>query len=574
MHSLKYLFISVALFAFTTSLLLADEASESTGDEQDEIEEVIVKPVLSNVSYSANVSSYELLSHATDVLNLFPSLAFDNSIGQIRSRGAEANHLGIQVDGYDIGDPVSEFNFATMSCVGIASIQFNPTPASGAIAGVLNLRSTIEPVRSLILGGGSAGNLMQFSLGLENHSLALSNRHWNGVDVRNDGDVDSLQHLVFHYHFRAHNQWESTIRYGQSIQEYDPGVANIEQSLVGITGTILNRIVVRASSSINRAVWEESFTANSYGSRTKLGVLIPLSDFFSIDTTKTYDVNKSFVRGQAVRKPINTSIVNFIYQQSISALSWVGSIRMTDSSQDSAIFSTNFHTFWNLPSFLLDDVDVRLFVEIDDKTVSFPSMIDRYGWGQAWLPNPQVKPELGSGIDIGFKLSAPAGHVQLTRFHHRLRDKISFGRNVSENVDYGRNRGVEILWNWGWTTRLSSQLSYSYLDSETRQSKVHAYVRTQRRPSNILTGVVDFTTNYSQTVVQSRWVDKSIDACWRGCETLDPHLLVNFTYMRQIGQRVSASAQVYNVFDESYALVYGYNTPGRMFTLSLQLNFE
>ena len=171
---------------------------------------------------------------------------------------------------------------------------------------------------------------------------------------------------------------------------------------------------MRASSSINRAVWEESFTANSYGSRTKLGVLIPLNDFFSIDTTKTYDVNKSFVRGQAVRKPINTSIVNFIYQQSISALSWVGSIRMIDSSQDSAIFSTKFHTFWNIPSFLLDDVDMKLFVEIDDKTVAFPSMIDRYGWGQAWLPNPQVKPELGSGIDIGFKLNAPAGHVQFT----------------------------------------------------------------------------------------------------------------------------------------------------------------
>lgn len=571
---IKYFSISIAVTVFTTALVFSDESDHSTSDENSEIEEVIVKPVRSNVSYLASVSSHELLSHATDALNLFPNLAFDNSIGQIRSRGAEANHLGIQVDGYDIGDPVSEFNFATMSCVGIAHIQFNPTPSSGAIAGVLNLQSSIEPRRALTLAGGSAGNLMQFSLGVDSHNLTLENRRWNGVDVRNDGDIDSLQHLVFHYHFRANNQWDSTVRFGQSVQEYDPGVANIEQGLIGVTGKVFDRVLIRASSSLNRAVWKESFTANSYGSRTKLGVLVPLNDIFSIETTKTYDVNKSFVRGQAVRKPINTTIVNFTYQQSISALSWVGSIKMTDSSQDSAIYSTNFHTSWNLPKFLLNDVDMRLFVEIDEKTVAFPSMIDRYGWGQAWLPNPQVKPELGSGIDFGMKLSTPTGHVQFTRFHNRLRDKISFGRNVSENVEYGRNRGVEVLWKWRWNTRLSSQLGYSYLDSETRQSKAHTYVRTQRRPSNVLTGVVDFTTNNSRTVFQGRWVDESIDACWRGCQILESHLLVNFSYSRNLGERISVSTQIYNVFDESYALVYGYNTPGRMFTLSLQLNFE
>ena len=573
MRAVKYYLLGFLLSPLGLLSILASDAGEPLDDQSDNIEEVIVKPRVSNVRYSANVSSHELLSHATDVLNMFPNLAFDNSIGQIRSRGAEASHLGIQVDGYDISDPVSEFNFASLSCVGIASISFNPTPASGSIAGVLNLRSALEQTRTLTLASGSAGNLLQFSLGREGHALSLSNRHWNGVDVRNDGDVDSLEQRVFHYHYRANNQWETTIRIGQSIQEYDPGVAKLAQGLVGVTGTVLGRIVVKGSTSVNRAEWQESFVSNSYGSRTKLMVLVPFNDIFSLETVKTYDVNKSYVWGEAVRKPINTSIVKFTYRQNLNQLSWKGSLQVIDSSQDSAIVSTNLHTSWLIPKFFATTSRLKLFIEIDDNTVVFPSMIDRYGWGQAWLPNPDVKPELGSGIDVGLHVDSSYGQLQLTRFRNRLRDKISFGRNISENQDYGRNRGVELLWQIRWSTQLSTQLSYSYLDSETRQSEAHPFVQTQRRPANILTGSINFASARSNTEVQLRRVDESIDACWRGCQTLAPHLLVNASHLRILGRRFTISAQIYNLLDESYSLVYGYNTPGRLSTLGLQMTF-
>ena len=91
-------------------------AEESNDSDASEIEEVIVKKEPSFVKYTNTVNSVEMFASPVDVLKPISSLAFDNSIGQIRSRGSEANHIGIHIDGYDIADPVSDFNFATISC--------------------------------------------------------------------------------------------------------------------------------------------------------------------------------------------------------------------------------------------------------------------------------------------------------------------------------------------------------------------------------------------------------------------------------------------------------------------------
>ena len=192
-------------------------AEEETETDHNEIEEIVVKQEQSFVTYTHVVNSVSMFASPIDVLKPLSSLAFDNSIGQIRSRGSEANHIGIQIDGYDVGDPVSDFNFATISCTGIDLLHFSATPGSGSIGGLINLESSSETPRSLNLAYGSAGNQAQLDYGLNQHNLSISRKDWAGIDILSDGDLDGIEHIVGHYHY-AGSIWRSTIRYATVTQ--------------------------------------------------------------------------------------------------------------------------------------------------------------------------------------------------------------------------------------------------------------------------------------------------------------------------------------------------------------------
>lgn len=557
------------------------ESGDSDSDEVTLEETLFVIHKTSKVNYTLPVDAAQQLSSPFAVLDQIPSLAFDNSLGQIRSRGAEANHLGVQIDGYDIGDPVSDFNFATLSCVGVAQVNFNPTPASGSIAGTINFQSNTEKRNAVSLAHGSAGQLMLVDLARPNHNLSLSTKEWVGVDVRQDGDIDGLTHDVIHYHSRT-KLGSTTIRFGRSEQHYDRGTAHIEQALVGFTGSINDQVEIKLSTSINRAEWVESFNNNTYGSRTKLTLSIPLLEEAAINFAKTYDVNKSYVRGVATRKPINVTYGELIYGRQFSQVQVHGSVAYTDSSQDDAVISSKLHLarpFIQVANFLSH---LTLYAEMNYDTIVFPSMIDRYGWGAAWLPNPEVKPERGSGVDIGFFLVGKSfGTLQITSYRNRLTDKIAFGRNVSENAVYGRNQGLEVVWKRRWlkefNRQLSTNISYSKVDSETRATPSTPYHQTQRRPARILAGLIQYDGTDRFPLVGSvdfRWVDESIDACWSGCKTLDAFLLVNTRFSYTIGELVEVSASVYNLFDTEYNLAYGYSSPARQYSIGINVPLD
>ena len=198
-------------------------------------------------------------------------------------------------------------------------------------------------------------------------------------------------------------------------------------------------------------------------------------------------------------------------------------------------------------------------------------MIDRYGWGQKWLPNPDAKPERGTGISVGAKYATNATTVQATRFSSRLRDKISFGRNVSENVDYGRNRGVELLWKQSWNSQLATNIAFSRINSEARAGADQPYQQTERRPKNILAGTISYDAANLNSDFTVRWVDEAIDACWRGCVTLDAYFVVDGAITYRWNDVVETSLEVFNLLDETYYQVHGYNTPGRQFSLGVSL---
>lgn len=545
-------------------------AEEETETDDNEIEEIIVKKELSYVKYTQVVNSVKMFASPIDVLKPISSLAFDNSIGQIRSRGSEANHIGIQIDGYDVADPVSDFNFASISCAGIDLLHFSATPGSGSIGGLINLESSSEVQRSLNFAYGTAGNQAQLDYGFDQHNLAISRKDWEGIDILNDGDLDGIEHIVGHYHYAGSN-WQSTIRYASVTQGYDRGRAEIDQGLVGVTGILLNRLTLRLSTSLNQATWYESFNNNTKGTRTKISLSTPLGKWFTWELDQVYDVNKSVVRGEPTRKPIGVNYVRAKYDQAHQNFSWHASLTRIDSTQDDPILSKSTHIAWLKQDFGAPEAQLAVYVEFDHQVIAFPSMVDRYGWGQKWLPNPDVKPERGNSMSFGAKYATTATTLQATRFSARLRDKISFGRNVSENIDYGRNRGIEVLWQQIWNQNFSTHLAFSHINSEARTGADQPYRETERRPKNILASTASYTTANLSSRVTIRWVDAALDACWRGCVSLDAYLVVDGAITYTWNDTIETSFEVFNAFDEKYFQVFGYNTPGQQFLVGVSL---
>lgn len=562
------LLVTLALLSLCSSgTMHADENADES-----EIEEVRVIVEPSYVKYTYTVSSVTTFASPTDVLKPISSLAFDNSIGQIRSRGSEANHLGIQIDGYDIADPVSDFNFATISCTGIDLLHFSATPSSGSIGGVINLESSSDSQSSLNLARGTAGNQAHFVYGVDRHNVSVSRKDWDGIDILGDGDLDGIEHIVAHYHFEG-SKWQSTIRYATITQGYDRGRANIDQGLVGVNGVLLDRIDVRLSSSLNRATWFESFNNNTEGTRTKLSLSSRVWNWFAWELDQVYDINKSVVRGEPTRKPIGVNYLRAKYEQTYQNLSWNASLTRIDSTQDEPILSKSTQVAWLKQDIWTAESQLAIYFEFDQQTIAFPSMIDRYGWGQKWLPNPDVKPERGTSISFGAKYSSLTSKIQATRFSTRLRDKISFGRNVSENVDYGRNRGFELLWQQSWNRQISTNFAFSRINSEARTGVDQPYQQTERRPKSILAGTVSYSVASLTSNLTVRWVDEALDACWRGCVTLDSYLVVDSAITYRWNDVIETSFEVFNLLDETYYHVYRYNTPGRQFSLGVSLLF-
>ena len=539
-------------------------------DKESEIEEIHVKMEPTLVKYTHVVSSVGMFASPTDVLKPISSLAFDNSIGQIRSRGSEANHLGIQIDGYDIADTVSDFNFATISCTGIDLLHFSATPGSGSIGGVINLESTTDSQSSLNVAYGSAGDQAHFVYGIEQHNVSISRKSWDGVDILGDGDLDGIKHFVGHYHY-AGSVWQSTIRFATITQGYDRGKAEIDQGLVGVNGLLLDRINVRLSTSLNRATWIESINNNTSGTRTKLSLSAPVWKWFTWELDQVYDINKSVVRGTPTRKPIGVNYFRAKYEQTHENLSWRASLTRIDSTQDEAILSKSSRISWSSRDLWAMDSQLAIYFEFDHQTLAFPSMVDRYGWGQKWLPNPDVKPERGTSVSFGAKYSSPTTTVQVTRFTTRLRDKISFGRNVSENVDYGRNRGFELLWQQSWSRQISTNFAFSRINSDARAGLDQPYRQRERRPKNILAGTVSYALSSLTADLKVRWVDEAMDSCWRGCVTLDEYVVVDTLITYRWNDVIETSFEVFNLLDETYYHVYQYNTPGRQFSLGISL---
>ena len=545
---------------------------------EDAMEEV-TKTEIRWVSYAMSVNSHFLPVNPLYAFNRFASFAVDNSLGQLRVRGSEANHLGVTIDSYDVGDPVSEFNFTNLSCTGVSTLTLDPNATAGHPAGNLNLSSKQTSTTNWLSQFGTDNTQRhQFTTVLNaRHNLTFNMEQTQGYDIRGNGDLDGLNTWTAHYHY-AGDQNQITGRYSSIEQDYDQGLARTEQALIGTTGVLLHT-TWRISSSLTAVKWYESWNNNTRGIRTKLSTETPIATHWNFDADLVVDQNSSRVANEPQQQAFYRTYLRVNYFRQFGKWLFDFSKEYIREHEDSGTRYSIDPTKLNL-DYQIGNLTV--YMDYATRTISFPTMTDRYGWGKAWLPNPGIRPERGTNLDVGILWFYQSGQLQLTRFSARLKDKITFGAhpncapedlwgcNYSENSTRGRNRGAELTWTHTWHATLETSVSWLNLNSEERAKQTNPFQPSLRRPEDKLT----FQATWRRDPWHLEFIGiKVSDAIDFGDRTLPAYLTYDLLVSREISRRMTWSFSGFNLSDEQYKQAFGYRTPPRQLNMGIQLSW-
>jgi vitamin B12 transporter len=181
------------------------------------------------------------------------------------------------------------------------------------------------------------------------------------------------------------------------------------------------------------------------------------------------------------------------------------------------------------------------------------------GYGGQFAGNPDLDPERSRSSELGLELTPFAGQrFGASLYSTRVRDLISFtGPNFqAENIARAAIDGAELTWDWKLAP-WRFHAAYTYDDARDEVADTPLL----RRPKNKLTGLVE--RSFGDRFRAGAEVVASGHADDVGGTTLAGYTIVNLRASYDLSRNFSLTARLENLFDRDYALVHGYNTPGR-----------
>lgn len=227
------------------------------------------------------------------------------------------------------------------------------------------------------------------------------------------------------------------------------------------------------------------------------------------------------------------------------------------------------------PSYFIQK-KLKLFANLSSgyKVPSLYQLFSEYG-------NKDLKPETAINLEGGAQVFSKDGKAALraTYFNRRVSDVIAFFYNAATfrstyiNQDKQRDHGIELDGSLNFTEKIQLRAFYSYVNGKitTKQAgKDTTYFNLLRRPKT--TATIFLGTQITKALYTSlnlNAVGERRDIYFNPATfasqpiTLKAYTLVNFyTEYAVASGRVKLFADLRNVFDETYADVYGYNTAG------------
>ena len=223
------------------------------------------------------------------------------------------------------------------------------------------------------------------------------------------------------------------------------------------------------------------------------------------------------------------------------------------------------------------------------KRSNMPSMSDRYssGFGDD-IPNPNLEAEESMNYEIGVEHTLDNTHLfRSALFFTQTDDYIARVENVTpvpgicdadcsqyQNIGQEEHIGVEFSVDSYWNDSLSTNLAYTFIDSDLKKSELPGAKYITGLPEHTLSARVAYSPLPKLTVMPSlryeseRYVDVMVSD-----PQTDSFVSVDLKVTYQATKELQIAAGVNNVFDEFYYFTEGHPEEGRNYYATVRYQF-
>ena len=216
------------------------------------------------------------------------------------------------------------------------------------------------------------------------------------------------------------------------------------------------------------------------------------------------------------------------------------------------------------------------------KAPTLYQLLSQYG-------NPDLRPERSKGYELGVSYGERGDpiYIALTGYRRDAENLIDFfscwsgsaplcathpSGGFYYNVGKGRAQGLEMEVGLQFTPTLSTNIAYSYTDTENRTpgdaNRGNAFAR---RPAHMITGSLDWDTplglalGFDIRVVGDAWDNAA------NTTELDSYVLGDLRASYRVNEMIELFGRVENIWDQDYTIAGGYGTQGRAAYIGVRL---
>lgn len=604
---------SLVALSIASSAAFADQAAQ--------LDTLVFSAGFTPISEESYARSYTIITEeqieqsqektVTDILRQITGVHVTRAGGaggkaEIRIRGSEANHVLVLVNGIEVANSSTEFNFSYLDIGNIQRIEVLRGPQSalygaGATAGIINIitKSDNQPnsasisLETVSSGGESVSAQIQNSTDKSNINLGISHRSEDGWDTSNtsggdkdgfrlqtidlNGDTQLSENIVLNY----------VVRYTDRYTEYDDFDYNSASASDGdnymegydlfsllsadidlFDGKILFTPKISVAKSHNHT-WEPNAYYSDFHKKENTYKFAPQIAFSTGDNGEHNFVlaveNKRETYEWPGIKPLKerkSAGIALDYNTQVTPDLFVQAGARYD---DNSAFDNAWA--WSASSSLqLDELTVLRASAGQGQTN--PEFFQQFGYNNTWTGNINLKPEKNTSWDIGIsrELMDNGSQIELTYFNEQLENEISGAAgSVSNSSDTTKKQGIELNTDLTFSDSFSMGIAYTYLDATGEQL---------RRPMHA--GNIDLTYTFLQNKA-SFGIDinhhgKTYQMDWNTYTKIEQkaYTTADLNGSYHINDTTKAYVSVKNITNKDYQEAMGYRAQPRTVYLGVK----
>ena len=235
-------------------------------------------------------------------------------------------------------------------------------------------------------------------------------------------------------------------------------------------------------------------------------------------------------------------------------------------------------TYRLAPAYFIESTGTKLKATLGTAFKS-PSLYQLYAPGTIWgkIGNSQLKPEQGKGWDLGIEQQFFRGKfvTGATYFSNTYKNLINF-EMIRGYVNIGKaySRGVELSLQAHPLAPVLLRASYTRLEAKDRDQNT----RLLRRPKDKFCADLDFGLlkkgHLSLSLLSIGQRDDVNYAAWPYPQiSLPAYSVLNAAFSYEFASQIRVFANLDNILNTKYEMIYGYETPGFSAYFGFKLNY-